>query len=84
MVDGTANLPPAPAFADSTTVKVGEIAFAIGNPLGVASSVTEGIVSFNGRNVSEGGGVVLPSTIQTSAAINPGNSGGALVDLRGP
>lgn len=82
-VDGTANLPPAGVFADSTTVKVGEIAFAIGNPLGLASSVTEGIVSFNGRNVSEGGGVVLPSTIQTSAAINPGNSGGALVDLGG-
>ena len=56
---------------------------AIGNPLGLASSVTEGIVSFTGRTVGEGNGVVLPDTIQTSAAINPGNSGGALVDARG-
>src|SRR5579859_4504188 len=53
----------------------------LGNPLGLASSVTEGIVSFNGRTVSEGNGVVLPNTVQTSAAINPGNSGGALVNL---
>ena len=57
--------------------------FAVGNPLGLASSVTEGIVSYNGRTVSEGNGVELPSTIQTSAAINPGNSGGALVNLDG-
>jgi S1-C subfamily serine protease len=75
---------PTPArFADSSKVKVGEITLAIGNPLGLASSVTDGIVSFNGRTVSEGDGVVLPSTIQTSAPINPGNSGGALVDLDG-
>jgi S1-C subfamily serine protease len=72
----------APAtFADSSKVAVGQIAMAIGNPLGLASSVTEGIVSSTGRTVSEGGGVVLPSTIQTSAPINPGNSGGALVGL---
>jgi S1-C subfamily serine protease len=45
--------------------------------------VTDGIVSAVGRDVSEGGGVVLPNAIQTSAAINPGNSGGALVDLEG-
>ncbi|MDQ6724749.1 MAG: trypsin-like peptidase domain-containing protein, partial [Actinomycetota bacterium] len=70
-------------FADSTKVKVGEIVLAIGNPLGLESSVTDGIVSSTGRTVSEGGGVVLPATIQTSAAINPGNSGGALVDLNG-
>ncbi|MDQ2825726.1 MAG: trypsin-like peptidase domain-containing protein [Actinomycetota bacterium] len=73
----------AASFADSAQVKVGEIALAIGNPLGLESSVTDGIVSSTGRTVSEGGGVVLPSTIQTSAAINPGNSGGALVDLNG-
>jgi S1-C subfamily serine protease len=64
-------------------VEVGQIALAIGNPLGLESSVTEGIVSYNGRTVSEGGGILLPSTIQTSAPINPGNSGGALVDLEG-
>ena len=74
----------APAkFADSSKSEVGQIAIAIGNPLGLASSVTEGIVSSTGRTVSEGGGVVLPSTIQTSAPINPGNSGGALVGLDG-
>jgi len=56
---------------------------AIGNPLGLSSSVTNGIVSATDRTVSEGGGVVLPSTIQTSAAINPGNSGGGLVNLDG-
>src|SRR5262249_57464603 len=43
----------------------------------------EGIVSYNGRPVSEGNGVTLPSTVQTSAPINPGNSGGALADLAG-
>jgi S1-C subfamily serine protease len=62
---------------------VGEIVLAIGNPLGLRSSVTQGIVSAVGRTVSEGNGVTLPSVIQTSAAINPGNSGGALVDLSG-
>jgi S1-C subfamily serine protease len=73
---------PAPArFADSSKLVVGDIVMAIGNPLGLQSSVSEGIVSAVGRNVSEGNGVILPSVIQTSAAINPGNSGGALVDL---
>jgi putative serine protease PepD len=70
-------------FADSSKVRTGEFALAIGNPLGLRSSVTEGIVSSTSRTVSEGGGVALPSVIQTSAAINPGNSGGALVDGTG-
>lgn len=75
---------PAPAtFADSSKIGVGDIVLAIGNPLGLHSSVTEGIVSSLDRNVSEGNGVTLTSAIQTSAAINPGNSGGALVDLSG-
>jgi len=73
---------PHPAtFADSSKLQVGDFALAIGNPLGLRSSVTEGIVSSLGRTVSEGNGVALSSAIQTSAAINPGNSGGALVDL---
>jgi S1-C subfamily serine protease len=75
--------PPPATFADSSKVRVGELAFAIGNPLGLRSSVTQGIISSLGRTVSEGGGVVLTSAIQTSAPINPGNSGGALVDLDG-
>ena len=70
-------------FADSSKLAVGEIVLAEGNPLGLQSSVTDGIISALGRNVSEGQGVVLPSAIQTSAPINPGNSGGALVDLDG-
>jgi S1-C subfamily serine protease len=76
--------PKPAAFADSSKLVVGQFAFAIGNPLGLRSSVTEGIVSSLGRTVSEGpGGGVISSAIQTSAPINPGNSGGALVDLAG-
>jgi putative serine protease PepD len=70
-------------FADSSKVEVGDLVLAVGNPLGLQSSVTDGIVSGVGRDVSEGQGVVLPGAIQTSAPINPGNSGGALVDLEG-
>ena len=62
---------------------MGDIAIAIGNPLGLSSSVTEGIVSGLNRQEPEGNGIVLPNAIQTSAAINPGNSGGALVDIQG-
>ncbi|TML11543.1 MAG: PDZ domain-containing protein [Actinobacteria bacterium] len=84
VVKVSAQMGIAPAkFADSTKIQVGQITLAIGNPLGLDSSVSQGIVSFNGRTVPEGNGVVLRSVIQTSAAINPGNSGGALVDLAG-
>ena len=79
---------PAAKFADSAKLDVGDITLAMGNPLGLASSVTNGIVSALGRTVTEppangAGGATLPNIIQTSAAINPGNSGGALVDLDG-
>lgn len=76
------NLRPA-TFADSTKLEVGDIAMAVGNPLGLASSVTQGIVSGLNRQVPEGDGVILQSAVQTSAPINPGNSGGALVDIQG-
>ena len=57
---------------------------AIGNPLGITQTVTNGIISALGRSVSEGqGGATIPDAIQTDAAINPGNSGGALVDMQG-
>jgi S1-C subfamily serine protease len=84
-VSGAAHLVPA-HFADSATVRVGDIVLAMGNPLGLASSVTDGIVSATGRTVAEPAqagkpGATLPDVIQTSAAINPGNSGGALVNL---
>jgi len=77
-----AQLRPA-AFANSRMLDVGDFAIAIGNPLGLRSSVTDGIVSAFRQGVSEGNGVALPLMIQTSAAINPGNSGGALADLQG-
>jgi S1-C subfamily serine protease len=74
---------PVATFADSSKARVGELVLAIGNPLGLRSSVTNGIISSLGRTVSEGQGAAIPSAIQTSAPINPGNSGGALVDLAG-
>jgi S1-C subfamily serine protease len=83
VVHMTGVTPTAATFSDSSKISVGDIALAIGNPLGLRSSVTEGIVSSLDRSVSEGNGVTLTSAIQTSAAINPGNSGGALVDLSG-
>ncbi len=81
-VSSAKGLRPA-SFGNSSALEVGDIVLAMGSPLGLSSSVTDGIVSFNGRAVSEGNGVVLPDLIQTSAAINPGNSGGALVNLSG-
>src|SRR5436305_2212372 len=71
------------AFANSSTLQVGDIVLAVGNPLGLQSSVTQGIVSALGRTVTEQNGSALADVIQTTAAINPGNSGGALVDLAG-
>lgn len=78
----------AAAFADSSKVQVGQIVLAMGSPLGLSSSVTQGIVSATGRTVSEGRGgggtgATIANMVQTSAAINPGNSGGALVNLDG-
>ncbi|MFL5953283.1 MAG: trypsin-like peptidase domain-containing protein [Gaiellaceae bacterium] len=72
---------PAASFADSNKLAVGEIVLAIGNPLGLTSSVTDGIISALDRTQTEDTGATLAHTIQTSAPINPGNSGGALVDL---
>ncbi|MEV6755721.1 trypsin-like peptidase domain-containing protein [Streptomyces sp. NPDC051214] len=73
-------------FADSTKAKVGQIVLAMGSPLGLSSSVTQGIISATGRTVSEprtegAAGATIANMVQTSAAINPGNSGGALVTL---
>jgi S1-C subfamily serine protease len=68
-------------FANSSKLQTGDIVLAIGNPLGLQSSVSEGIVSAMRTAIPEGGGVTLPSAIQTTAAINPGNSGGALINL---
>ncbi|MDR2513227.1 MAG: trypsin-like peptidase domain-containing protein [Puniceicoccales bacterium] len=75
---------PVARLADSSTLRIGDVVFAIGNPLGVGMSVTSGIVSALSRQVgilSEQGGA--EHFIQTDAAINPGNSGGPLVDTDG-
>lgn len=72
------------AFADSDKVRVGDLAFAIGNPFGVGQTVSMGIVSATGRQariLEDVGG--YEDFIQTDASINPGNSGGALVDSLG-
>lgn len=88
---------PSLAFANSDDVKVGEWVLAVGNPFNLESTVTAGIISAIGRDISilknkfaqnqqEGspqGDTPIESFIQTDAAVNPGNSGGALVNLRG-
>ncbi len=73
------------AFGNSNDTQIGEIVLAMGNPLGLADSVTQGIISATGRTVGgsgPGGQSLITAAIQTSAAINPGNSGGALVNLQ--
>jgi S1-C subfamily serine protease len=79
---------PAATFGNSSDVRVGGLVLAMGNPLGLQATVTNGIVSATGRTVTEpvsaeSPGATLPDVIQTSADINPGNSGGALVDMDG-
>ncbi len=74
-------LTPIP-FADSDAVRVGQKTIAIGNPFGLQSTVTTGIVSALGRDVPGVGQINIPM-IQTDAAINPGNSGGPLLNSRG-
>lgn len=69
-------------IGNSARLQVGQQVLAIGNPLGITQTVTSGIVSALGRNISEGTGNMIPNAIQTDAPINPGNSGGALVDMR--
>jgi putative serine protease PepD len=86
-VEDRSGLQPA-SFGNSDQARTGDVVLAVGNPLGLASSVTEGIVSATGRAVTGpttpgSPGVVLPNAIQTSAPINPGNSGGALVNTAG-
>jgi S1-C subfamily serine protease len=76
------SLKPA-SFADSSKIVQGDIVMAIGNPLGLQTTVSEGIVSAVGRTVPEPGGNAIINAIQTTAAINPGNSGGALANLDG-
>ena len=76
------NLKPA-VFGDSSQVRVGDVVLAIGSPLGLTDSVSEGIVSALNRSQPESQTITLTNLIQTTAALNPGNSGGALVDISG-
>jgi serine protease Do len=71
---------PAANFGDSDQLEVGEWVVAIGNPFGLDSTVTSGIVSAKGRHIGQG---PYDNFIQTDASINPGNSGGPLINLRG-
>ena len=80
---------PAVSFANSDSVLIGEWVMAVGNPFNLESTVTAGIVSAKGRNISALGNsqgaqsTAIESFIQTDAAVNPGNSGGALVNVNG-
>jgi S1-C subfamily serine protease len=70
-------------IGNSSSLTVGQAVLAVGNPLGITETATNGIISALNRSVTESTGVTISNAIQTDAPINPGNSGGALVNLKG-
>ncbi|MEH2531814.1 S1-C subfamily serine protease [Bradyrhizobium sp. AZCC 1588] len=76
-------LPPPVALGSSSELKVGQSAFAIGNPFGLDQSLTSGIISALKRRLPTSSGREIANVIQTDTAINPGNSGGPLLDSAG-
>jgi S1-C subfamily serine protease len=82
-LSGVRQMPPAIAVGSSADLKVGQSAFAIGNPFGLDQSLTTGIISALKRRLPTSGGREISNVIQTDAAINPGNSGGPLLDSAG-
>jgi putative serine protease PepD len=70
-------------IGDSSQLSVGQEVLAVGNPLGITETATQGIISALNRSVSESNSVTISNAIQTDAPINPGNSGGALINLQG-
>jgi S1-C subfamily serine protease len=76
-------VPPAIAIGSSSDLKVGQFAFAIGNPFGLDQSLTFGVISALRRRLPTSSGHQISNVIQTDAAVNPGNSGGPLLDSSG-
>ncbi|MEA2838088.1 MAG: hypothetical protein QOD89_2638 [Bradyrhizobium sp.] len=79
----TRNLPGPIAVGSSADLRVGQAAFAIGNPFGLDQSLTTGVISALKRRLPTGAGREIGNVIQTDAAVNPGNSGGPLLDSAG-